>query len=1271
MISCLSSNLHFPRFPGFPRGQGLAATDDRAGAGHFQPFLNFPETAMKIAFLDPSHLDYTVESVYQIPLGGSQSALCYLAESLAKQGHEIFLFNNTTNSGKFRGVNCLGLPLKPKADLLRSLDALIAVNVAGEGIKLRPLLGDKTRMMLWTQQLPSLQAMRNLHQLPERESYDRFIFVSQWQRDRFVEYFGIDAAKTTILRNAIAPAFQNLFPPETSILSHKSHPPVLAYTSTPFRGLDLLIDIFPKIRQAIPGTRLKVFSSKRVYQLPDDIEQNAYGPLYQKCRDMEGVEYFGSIPQPALARELRSVTALTYANTFQETSCISVMEAMASGCRIITSNLAALPETTAGFARLVSVEDVRSFSSVRNWQFSVKEDWQAYSDRFLSATLELLNQTDANSTEKLLRQQVDYLNRCCTWEMRGKEWAQWLSQVCDATVSWPDSNTVEALNEQAQEYFRCGNLDAAIATCQQSLKLNPAVAQTYKLLGNFLQSQGKIDPAIRAYSHAISLQPDFAEAQANLGSMYYQKGNLSAAKACYETAIARNGNLSGAYWNLGKVLHQLGQFQEAIAAQEKALDLNPQQFDAAAYSEVGSAILLSGNLEASRQFYRKFVQRQPDFAPAYLNLGTVLKKQGQLEAAIAHFRIAVQKQPNLSVAYYNLGNALGELGKTEEAIASFRTYLAGKPNDAEAYYRLGSALATHNQSEAAIAAFKKAIELKPDFARAYYKIGEVLQQQAQQQQWLDREKVMQAIASFERAIELQPDWLDAHQSLFNLLITSRDFSGNLSLLSQARDAADRFIESCGKQHPVLSKLAYIKAYQWSGLSQLALEKFATLESRLLGENSALSEVEIGKLYKSFLFNMPHLRDNLAANSTLARVLGDLYGQILSPAHSFAYPEARRSPSPSNSTLTIAVLSENFRKHSVGWCSYAAIEALSQLDCRLFLYATGNLQPDSLTEKFKGCCERLVIPPSYHGEEIIELILQESPDIILDLDSLTVPVHAEILQAKPAPICMSWLGFDAPYISSDNYFLGDWYSHPIGTERYYREKLVRMPHSFVAIAGFERIGGDRHSLRTALGISDAQTVYLCVAPGRKLNPDLIRAQVRILQQVPESLLLYKGEGDTAVIQARYQQECEAIGVSFARIKFLPRTRTEEEHRSTYVIADVLLDSYPYNGGTHTLESLWFDLPVVTRSGEQYLSRMGYSFLKAAGIEAGVAWSWEEYVRWGVRFGKEREFCQAIKQQLGRSKQPEQLAPLWNSPQFARDMYGIFQQLLHPTQSAKQP
>jgi len=126
--------------------------------------------------------------------------------------------------------------------------------------------------------------------------------------------------------------------------------------------------------------------------------------------------------------------------------------------------------------------------------------------------------------------------------------------------------------------------------------------------------------------------------------------------------------------------------------------------------------------------------------------------------------------------------------------------------------------------------------------------------------------------------------------------------------------------------------------------------------------------------------------------------------------------------------------------------------------------------------------------------------------------------------------------------------------------------------------------------------------------------------------------------------------------------MPTTKSEETHRAFYGLADVFLDAYPYNGGTHNIEALWFNLPIVTRVGEQSFARMGYSFLKAIGINEGIATSWDEYIGWGIKLGTDHDLRNSIKQELLRSKQPETLAPLWNPQKFANDMYNVFKDLL---------
>ena len=360
------------------------------------------ETKMRIAFLDVVDYDYTPEMVYEQPLGGSSSAICYLAEELVKQGQEVFLLNKTTTPGVFFGVTCLPFVEMP-VDLRQSLDVLVVVNVSEHGRQIRAVLSERTCLVLWSQHACDQPAIQGLHRPDEYSVYDGFALVSEWQSGQYQQHFALDRQRIQVLRNGISPAFQREARSSSITIPHKPYPPILAYTSTPFRGLDLLLDTFPLIRQAIPGVTLKVFSSMKVYNLPE----TDYAALYQRCQETESVEYIGSVSQPVLAEELKTVSILAYPNTFAETSCIAVMEAMASGCWVVTSDLGALPETTAGFARLIPVSDDRS----------------AYEQRFVDAVTDVVQQSLASpiEAEQRLQQQVSYVNQAYRWSVRAKE----------------------------------------------------------------------------------------------------------------------------------------------------------------------------------------------------------------------------------------------------------------------------------------------------------------------------------------------------------------------------------------------------------------------------------------------------------------------------------------------------------------------------------------------------------------------------------------------------------------------------------------------------------------------------------------------------------------------------------------------------------------------------------------------------------------------------------------------------------------------------------
>ncbi|GAB4279186.1 MAG: hypothetical protein Fur0025_06220 [Oscillatoriaceae cyanobacterium] len=645
-------------------------------------------------------------------------------------------------------------------------------------------------------------------------------------------------------------------------------------------------------------------------------------------------------------------------------------------------------------------------------------------------------------------------------------------------------------------------------------------------------------------------------------------------------------------------------------------------------------------------------------AVAHFENALKFANQNQLPAAARELQQALQIKPNYAEAYSNLGIIWRRLGNLEASVNALETAIKLKPNLFEAHFSLGNTLLELGQIEAAISEYDRASQLQPNLTGPIAQMAIALAGLGNIQAAADRWRTV---------IHMQPDNAEAHWDLSELLINSNNFA-------DARAATIKYIHDC-PNNLIMSSIAFISSHFRSGMATAAREKFAELEAYLLNlphSPAKLNQLEIERLYHNYLFAMPHLRDNLAANSHLIRYVSSSSSPP-SPrppnrrsASTSANVVRRRVSPPSVGPLKIGIISRHFRRHAVGWCSLHTIQELSRITPHLYLYHTEPKPPDnrdSLAQIFQQTATKFYHPNTLNSpaEAIIREIRHDQIDVLIDLDAITVKTNIDILRQQPAPVCISWLGFDAPFITEQHYFLGDWHTLPPGREQYYQEQLLRMPNSFIALSGFDWDKNAEIFSRKALRIAPEQIVYLCTIPGRKINPETAKAQVQILAAVPDSVLIYKGKGDTTIIQSIYHQQCQEMGVGFHRIKFLPFAPTEELHRSIYQIADIFLDSYPYNGGTHTLEALWFNLPVVTHVGEQFVSRMGNSFLQTLGIEQGIAQNWEEYIYWGVRFGQDITFRDKIRQHLVQSKQGDNPAPLWNPRQFARDMYDLFAHL----------
>ena len=347
-------------------------------------------------------------------------------------------------------------------------------------------------------------------------------------------------------------------------------------------------------------------------------------------------------------------------------------------------------------------------------------------------------------------------------------------------------------------------------------------------------------------------------------------------------------------------------------------------------------------------------------------------------------------------------------------------------------------------------------------------------------------------------------------------------------------------------------------------------------------------------------------------------------------------------------LRLGYLSYCLKTHSVGWLARSLIQHHDRDRFEIYLYMVAT--PDSfnpLQEWYVSQSDRTF--KSADGYELAQKIASDEVDVLIDLDSITTDLTCNTLALKPAPVQVTWLGWDASGLPAIDYFIADPYVLPATAQAYYRETIYRLPQTYLAIDGFEV--GLPTRRREDLQVPPEAVLYYSVQKGYKRHPDTMRLQLKIIKAVPNSYFLLKGSSDTEAMQESFYQLADQEGVARDRLRFLDVDPTEATHRANLGLADIVLDTYPYNGATTTMETLWMGVPLVTRVGEQFSARNSYTMLMNAGVAEGIAWSDAEYVEWGVRFGTDANLRQKVAWQL---RQGRRTAPLWHGRQFTREM-----------------
>lgn len=243
------------------------------------------------------------------------------------------------------------------------------------------------------------------------KNFHRIVFVSNWQMQSFIKRFSIPWSKCIVIQNAINPIEAHKKPDDDIIR--------LGYWSTPHRGLNILIPVFDKLCQDYDNLELDVYSSFNLYGWKERDEP--YKDLFDKCRSHSRINYHGSVPNQDIRDAIKKIDILAYPSTWEETSCLALIEAMSGGCVCVHSNYGALPETSA------------------NWtmQYQHLEDPSEHAGNFYLALRAAIDNLREDSIQSRLASQVSYTNVFYNWDLRARHWEAYLTSLLNESRELP------------------------------------------------------------------------------------------------------------------------------------------------------------------------------------------------------------------------------------------------------------------------------------------------------------------------------------------------------------------------------------------------------------------------------------------------------------------------------------------------------------------------------------------------------------------------------------------------------------------------------------------------------------------------------------------------------------------------------------------------------------------------------------------------------------------------------------------------------------------
>lgn len=808
--------------------------------------------------------------------------------------------------------------------------------------------------------------------------------------------------------------------------------------------------------------------------------------------------------------------------------------------------------------------------------------------------------------------------------------------------------------------MRLDNFAAALQRYDQAISLQADYADAYCNRGNALIKLQRLDEALTSFDKAIALKADFVLAHFNRGNLQRDLKNFAQAQSSYQRTLALKPDFAEAYSNLGSVLRNMQQIEPALRCYEQAIALRGN--DAAFHFNRANVLQdLKRNAEALDS-YALAIRYQPDLPEAHLKQGMLLNSLQQFNQALDSFAAAIALAPTDSQAYCQRGIALQELKRYPEALQSYDRAISLDPAYADAYCNRGITLQSLKRLEAALADFATALTLKPDYAQAYNNRGNALR-------ILNHTEA--ALACYQQALAISPDFAEAYCNRGLALYELKRFDEALQSCEQALALKADFAQAYDNRGIILENLnRYPEALHSFELAMSLNPALDFIAGQCLSAKLMLCDWQqldeqihslLSKLGNGLKVINPFVMLAVSDDAALQRKAAEIFvadNQL--PAG-----ELPALPYSGHPRIKIGYFSADFCQHPVALLSAGLYRLHDRSRFEVYGFSF-TVKTDDITLELQNSFEHFYDIRQMSNQEVAALMLSLEIDIAVDLGGHTSNSRSSLFSKRIAPLQVSYLGYSGTLGGNYmDYLLADPVLIPQSSQPFYSETIACLPHSYMVNDNTRPISGTAIS-RPQFGLPEQGFVYCCFNNTYKLNPQLFDSWMRILASVTNSVLWLSAANATAMDNLR--REAENRGIAAERLIFAQRLPLMADHLARLQLADLFLDTLPYNAHTTSSDALWAGLPVLTCQGESFAGRVAASLLTAIKLPELITDSPAAYEALAISLAEQPQTLAAIRTKLAANRLT---TPLFDTALFTRDLEALYQRLYSHQQNGLPP